>query len=213
MCLPHHSPFPDKIHGFVSLPHHYLASSQTDKGWWLSTPTPRHALSGPSPVFTSFGRNVILAKHFPKRSLSKYPKIDFFSPHHQTRLPWIPWSRTQLLCIGWVQVGGVLALVRVPLPSVFVSFWSYAIFAIPALSPSAMHTRLCLSHVVWSVCGLLGLHYRLLFLHGLGIVWAKVSAHTTHWASISAIPLLAPAMGLVDVSLAIWAYRVCYIFP
>ena len=29
-------------------------------------------------------RNVTLAKHFPKRSLSRNPRIDLFSPYHQT---------------------------------------------------------------------------------------------------------------------------------
>ena len=32
------------------------------------------------PVFTPFGRNVILAKHFPKRNLGRNPRIDLISP-------------------------------------------------------------------------------------------------------------------------------------
>ena len=62
------------------------------------------------------------------------------------------------------------------------------------------------------MCGHLGLHYILLFLHGLGIIWAKISACIAHWASISAIPLLALAMGLVVVSPAILTCWVCYLF-
>ena len=62
------------------------------------------------------------------------------------------------------------------------------------------------------MCGLLGLHYILLFLHGLGIIWVKIFACIAHWASNSAIPLLALAMGLVAFSPAILTCWVCYLF-
>ena len=88
--------------------------TRMDKGLSFSLYLPLwHASGGPSPPLTSFWRNVIPAMHFPKRGLSRNPKIDpFFSPlpNHTLSIPW-PWAH--LSCIGWVQVGGVPVLVCV----------------------------------------------------------------------------------------------------
>ena len=48
---------------------------------------------------------------FPKRSLSKNPKIDPIFPPPPNHTLWTPWSWAHLSCTGWVQVGGVSALV------------------------------------------------------------------------------------------------------
>ena len=74
-----------KLYLVFSFP--YLSClTRMDKGLSFSLYLPLwHASGGPSPPLTSFWRNVIPAMHFPKRGLSRNPKIDpFFSllPNH-----------------------------------------------------------------------------------------------------------------------------------
>ena len=100
---------------------------------------------------------------FPKRSLGRNPKIDHFSPTTKPHplnpltegLPFLYWLGTRGWCSG--------ASVCIPLPSAFVFFYSYAIFAILtmshfvvlAMSHSAMCLLCsCLSSTAWRVWAL-----------------------------------------------------------
>ena len=60
------------------------------------------------PIFTFFGRNTILAKHSPERSLGRNPRMDFFSLYRQSH-PLIPliegpppmyWPNTSRWCLA-----------------------------------------------------------------------------------------------------------------
>ena len=136
-CLLHQSPSPEKIPCFFS-PFLNFCLPQCIR-IRLSCYLPlRHALSGPCPLLGSFGRNAIPARHSPKKSLNRNPIIcPLFSlpPNHTI---WIPWLRAHLLCISWVWVGGVLALMWAPLSSMFVFFYSHDI---PVILPSSSATH------------------------------------------------------------------------
>ena len=97
---------------------------------------------------------------FPKRSLGKNPKIDHFSPTTKPHplnpltegLPFLYWLGTRGWCSG--------ASVCIPLPSAFVFFYSYTIFAILTMSHSVVlamsHSAVCLlcsclSSMAWRV--------------------------------------------------------------
>ena len=100
LCLLYHYPFHDKIPFclfllYTSLPH-YLAL-------W-------HASDGPNHLLLLLDKIPSQQDIFSKRSHGRKPNIDPFSPHHQTTSFESPWPWAHLLCIGWVQVGGALAL-------------------------------------------------------------------------------------------------------
>ena len=68
-----------------------------------------HALSGPAHTYY-FWVKCHPNRIFPQRNLSGNPKIDpTFSPPRNHTI-WIPWPMAHLPYIGWVQVGGALAL-------------------------------------------------------------------------------------------------------
>ena len=96
--------------------------SHLDKDWASPSPTSMACIKWSQPILTSFGWVAIPAVHFSQRSLSGSPIIDpIFSPSPNHTL-WKPWPVTHLPCIGWVQIGGALALCACSTLSEFVSF-------------------------------------------------------------------------------------------
>ena len=73
VCLLHHSSFQDKTPCFVSPPPPFCLT-QMDEDWKLSLYLPQwHASSGHGPLLASFGRNAILARHFPQKEPRQEP--------------------------------------------------------------------------------------------------------------------------------------------
>ena len=98
-CWLHHVPFPNKKSFvlFSCSPWH----SHLDKGWVFSLITLMACTSLFWVVCHPTG-------HFPQKSLSRNPKIDFptAKPYPFSYL----WPMARHTCIGWVQVGGAWAL-------------------------------------------------------------------------------------------------------
>ena len=164
------------------------------------------------PVFISFGRNVILIKHSPERSLSRNSRIDFFlptaKPHPLNPLtegpPPMYWLGTSWWC---------------PRPCARAT--TICVCLILLSCHSCRSCVVLLYYVYWVLfvsCGVRGVWAFRLTLPSFvppwtSIVWAKAYACIAHWASTSAITVFTLSIGLMAVSLAIRAYWVCYILP
>ena len=127
------------------------------------------------PILNSFGWDAIPAGHFFQRSLSGNLKIDplFSLPPNHTL--WIPWPMTHLPCIGWVQVGGALALCACSTSFEFVSFWPSHYFYCPCVV-WFFYTVLVDVYLIWRE-GWVGFWAHIFFISSfprLGIAWAKV---------------------------------------
>lgn len=61
------------------------------------------------PFNTYFGQRCIPSGASPKRGLGWVPEINHFPPYNKLHPLQILWSWAYLICIGWVQVGSVLA--------------------------------------------------------------------------------------------------------
>ena len=154
------------------------------------------------PVFISFGRNVIPTKHSPERSLIAA------KPHPLNPLtegpPPMYWLGTNRWC---------------PRPCACAT--TICVCLILLSCHSCRSCNVLLYYVYWVLfvsCGVRGVWAFRLTLTSFVPPWtstvrAKASTCIAHWASISAIPLLTLAIGLMALSLAIRAYWVCYILP
>ena len=85
VCLLHHSSFQDKTPYFISPPPPFCLT-QMDKDWKLSLSTYPYGMHqvALTHCFPLLGEMSSQQGIFPKRSLSKNPKIKPFSSHHQT---------------------------------------------------------------------------------------------------------------------------------
>ena len=155
---------------------------------------------------------------FPKRSLSRNPKIDpiFLPPPNHTL--WTLWSWAHLSCIGWVQMGGVLALVCAFHYLLHLSSYTFMPFC------RSCHVSFCCVSLMFMpiLYGMKGVGswactISSYFPVGLDIGLAKVPTYPVCWAFtlVTSLPTMPMSLlAIIHVMLAHWAYYLfSWVFP